>query len=89
MILVIAIGAVSAIDTNATSEIDSSISEDISADEVTEEYTDVSLNVKVDYEYSNDANTVEPDFYVSADSKGIDFTKTYNSATKNYELKLV
>ena len=50
MILVIAIGAVSAIDTNATSEIDSSISEDISADEVTEEYSDVSLNVKVDYE---------------------------------------
>ena len=82
--LVIAVSAVSAVDVNST-EISSS---DLASDEITE-YADVSINVKVDYEYSSDVNTVEPDFYVSANDKDITFTKTYNSTTNNYELKLL
>ena len=48
-----------------------------------------SINVKVGYEYSKDANKISPDFYVVSDEgKYLNFTKAFDFNSKNWVLKL-
>ncbi|MBQ3473669.1 MAG: formylmethanofuran dehydrogenase [Methanobrevibacter sp.] len=48
-----------------------------------------SINVKVGYEYSNDANKISPDFYVvSEDGKYLNFTKSFDFNSKKWILSL-
>ncbi|SFL60641.1 Protein containing a metal-binding domain shared with formylmethanofuran dehydrogenase subunit E [Methanobrevibacter olleyae] len=48
-----------------------------------------SIDVKVNYEYSADANKISPDFYiVSADGKYLNFTKKFDFNSKKWTLNL-
>jgi len=47
-----------------------------------------SVEVKVNYQYSDDANKLVPDFYVVSNGKYLNFTKNYNVNDKNYVLNI-
>ncbi|MGN0176353.1 MAG: FmdE family protein [Methanobrevibacter sp.] len=48
----------------------------------------VSVNVKVNYEYKNDANKLVPDFYVVSNGKYLNYTKIFDVDTRNYILTI-
>jgi len=47
-----------------------------------------SINVKVNYEYSNDVNKISPDFYVVSEGKYLNFTKTFDFNSKNWLINI-
>ena len=49
---------------------------------------DVSVNVKVNYEYSDDESKLVPDFYVVSNDKYLNYTKSFDVDNKNYVLKI-
>ena len=48
----------------------------------------VSVNVKVNYEYADDANNLVPDFYVVSNDKYLNFTKTFDSSNNLFVLNV-
>lgn len=102
LVLFVAIGTISAEDVNNnTVTTDNSIDAISTSDNInnnvpsttnsmhtTAQAYDASINVKVNYEYASDEDSVQPDFRIFSDDKEITFEKTYNKDSKEYTLKL-
>ena len=87
----LAVGAVSAKNTDAISDSQNSLlGNDISDIAVgTTSNGDKTVSVKVNYEFANDGNTnLIPDFYLVSNDKYVNFTKAYDFNTQSYLLTL-
>ena len=72
-------------------ESDSVIGEDANSNDIIKDSgsSASSINVKVGYEYSDDANKISPDFYiVSEDGEYLNFTKSFDFNSKKWILSL-
>ncbi|MDO5826499.1 MAG: FmdE family protein, partial [Methanosphaera sp.] len=68
--------------TSETPNADNSISD---SQEI--ETSEKNVNVKVDYEYSDDVKAVTPDFYIFSNGSEIKFNRTFDSKSNEFTLK--